>query len=380
MISFVDDTKLRIVVCWTHLSGYMAACWHALRAYPRVELRVIAFADESQETCTAYDASLVAGLDCHLLSPAERGEPAAMAAKVRELVADFRPDVVIIAGWAINTYVRLARDPAFDSSLFFMMIDTQWLGTLRQRLGRFKIAGLLSRIDLVIGPGERTFQFARRIGIPEKKIRRGMYSVDFASLRTALDERLRASSGWPRRFLYVGRYVDVKAIDVLLAAYRRYRQTTPEPWPLACCGSGPWQEQIRQAEGVEDLGFVQPRDLPSVFARHGVFVLASRYEPWGLVVAEAAAAGLPVVCSEACGAGADVVRSYWNGIAVETGSVSALAAAFVWCHNHASLLPEFGRRGQSLAAPFSAEAWADRIVNYIDELRCETRLSNQSGS
>jgi glycosyltransferase involved in cell wall biosynthesis len=163
-----------------------------------------------------------------------------------------------------------------------------------------------------------------------------------------------------------------KAIDVLLEAYSEYRRAAPDPWPLSCCGAGPYGEMIRSAPGVEDLGFVQPGDLPRVFADHGVFVLASRHEPWGLVLAEAAGAGLPLVCTEACGAGPDVVRSMWNGITVATDDPGRLAAALRWCHDHYAILPTMGERGQPLAAFYSSQAWADRMINYIDELRSES--------
>jgi len=44
---------------------------------------------------------------------------------------------------------------------------------------------------------------------------------------------------------------------------------------------------------VHDKGFVQPSDLPNIFAQAGVFILPSRYEPWGVVIGEALASGLP---------------------------------------------------------------------------------------
>jgi glycosyltransferase involved in cell wall biosynthesis len=361
--------RLKVVICWTQISGYFAACWRQLSAMPQIDLLVVAFAENVRATSTDFDNSLVADLNCRLLSPTERHD----VSLVRSLVVDFKPDVVYLAGWAIPAYVRLAHDPALAHCHFMMYIDTQWRGTLRQRLGRFKIGRFLARLDRVVVPGERSFHCARRLGIAEAKIRRGAVGFDYDLIEPALASRLRNPAGWPRRFLFAGRYVKDKALDVLMQAYTEYRRGAPEPWPLACCGVGPYGGLIRGTPGVEDLGFVQPGDLPRVFADHGVFVLASRHEPWGLVVAEAAAAGLPVVCTEACGAGPDVVRPLWNGITVATNDPSLMAAALRWCHDHHALLPAMGQRGQSLAAAYSAQAWANRIVNYIHELRSDTK-------
>jgi glycosyltransferase involved in cell wall biosynthesis len=119
---------------------------------------------------------------------------------------------------------------------------------------------------------------------------------------------------------------------------------------------------------VSNAGFVQPDGQPEILARHGVFVLASRFEPWGVAIAEACAAGLPVIHSEACGAAVELVRPYFNGVGVATENAAALTAAMRWCHDHHSELPEMGARSQPLAAAYSADAWADRWTQMFQEL------------
>ena len=122
------------------------------------------------------------------------------------------------------------------------------------------------------------------------------------------------------------------------------------------------------AEGVENHGFVQPGRLPSILLQQGVFINAARSDPWPLVIAEACAAGLPVIASEGCGSLVELVRPYFNGLTVPTGDVEALAQAMAWMHEHHDRLPEMGRRAQTHAAGFSAEVWAERWVNIIREL------------
>ena len=88
--------------------------------------------------------------------------------------------------------------------------------------------------------------------------------------------------------------------------------------------------------------------------------MPSRYEPWGVAIAEAAAAGLPILCTEACGASVELVRPYYNGLIVPTDDAQSLADAMIWCHAHRDRLAEFGERGRSLAAAYSADVWAER--------------------
>ena len=204
--------------------------------------------------------------------------------------------------------------------------------------------------------------------MPESKIRRGLYAYDQKLFGSGYERRVGLPGGWPRKFLYVGRYVQEKGIDALLGGYAKYRSRSTDPWPLTCCGMGAMGDAVRAAEGVTDLGFVQPESQPDVFAAHGVFVIASRYEPWGVVLAEAAGSGLPVICTESCGASVEIVRSYYNGLTVATDDADQLAAAFLWMDRNAARLPEMGLAATALARAHGADVWADKWETAMGEL------------
>jgi glycosyltransferase involved in cell wall biosynthesis len=243
-------------------------------------------------------------------------------------------------------------------------MDTPWRGTFVQRLARYRLAHFIRDIDLVITAGERSAEYARRIGVDSTRLRSGYYGFDYCSFATTGATR-RAS--WPRQFLYAGRYVPVKDLRTLVRAYRLYRDSVDDPWGLTCRGTGPDAALLAGVAGIVDGGFAQPTQLPDIFADHGAFVLPSRFEPWGVVLAEAAASGLPIVCSTACGAAAELVRPYYNGVVVPPEDPDRLARAFRWIHDHELELPSIGRRGQALADAFSADAWAHRWHNYMLE-------------
>jgi glycosyltransferase involved in cell wall biosynthesis len=76
---------------------------------------------------------------------------------------------------------------------------------------------------------------------------------------------------------------------------------------------------------VSFLGEVENSALPSLYAAADVVCLPSIEEPWGVVVNEALAAGCPVVCSEAVGAAADMIRPGENGAIFSTRDAEALA-------------------------------------------------------
>ena len=80
-----------------------------------------------------------------------------------------------------------------------------------------------------------------------------------------------------------------------------------------------------------------------------------------MAIAEAAATGLPLICTDVCGAAADLLRPYYNGLTVPAGDAAALAGAMMWIHQHQDQLRTFGLRSRDLAQGFSAEAWAQRL-------------------
>lgn len=350
----------RVVFCWAGLSGYMAACWRALQG--RVNLRVLAFAGEAGSA--PFAAGLMEGIDATLLD-AEKKEDGAYVA---ELVTGAKPDVVVLCGWFHKPYTALVKHPALQGVKFVMGMDNPWLGTARQKLARLRVGSFVQGMDAVVVTGERSFRYARQLGVDESRIYRGVYGIDYAGFLPLYERRLQQPGGWPKRFLYLGRYAPVKAIDVLLEAYGKYRAGVREPWPLTCCGTGPLKGMLSGVAGVTDMGFQQPSALGGIMAEHGVLVLASRYDPWPLVVVEANAAGLPVVCTEACGSAVETVRPLYNGYLVGTDDAGALAGAMTWMHEHHAELPEMGRRAQQMAAPYSAEMWARRWERVFEKL------------
>jgi len=349
---------MHVLFCWRQISGYMAACWRALDQMDDVQVSVLAYRSRGTHSTTDFADSTVEGLDCRLLNPDERDD----AALIKRLVQERQPDVLVLCGWKQPAYRALAFDPALRDTPMFLAMDTQYQGTWRQWLAPFVLRRFLRRISTIIVAGERTWQYARHLGFREEQIARGVYGCDQELFHQAAEER---ANDWPRRFLFVGRYVHAKGLQVLSEAYRTYCETVNNPWALTTCGSGPLADQLDAQPGVDNKGFVQPCDLPPIFTQSGAFVLPSLYEPWGVVIAEAAAAGLPVICSEACGAGVDLVQPYYSGIKVATNNSEKLADAFRWMHENEQHLPQMGRRAQQLAGAYTAEVWARRWRQYL---------------
>jgi glycosyltransferase involved in cell wall biosynthesis len=144
----------------------------------------------------------------------------------------------------------------------------------------------------------------------------------------------------PFVFMALGALRPQKGFDLLLQALQRWNPD-PSEVRLVIGGDGPLRaalesqaRRLRVADRVRFLGAVAPEDVPGRMAASHAFVLPSRHETFGVVVAEALASGRPVVATR-CG-GPESFVDEGCGRLVEVGDVQALAQAMQWMKAHAA--------------------------------------------
>jgi glycosyltransferase involved in cell wall biosynthesis len=133
-------------------------------------------------------------------------------------------------------------------------------------------------------------------------------------------------SGRETRFLFVGRLIERKGLDVLLEAFARF-----EGGELWIAGDGPLDEVVSAAASqdrrIRLFGHVAGENLGDLYREVDVIVVPSLYEPWGLVVHEGLAHGQPVIATDQVGAADDLIDPGVNGYVVPAGSAEETARA-----------------------------------------------------
>jgi glycosyltransferase involved in cell wall biosynthesis len=339
----------RVAFLYSEPSPYMVACWRELKDRYDAELFIIHWAPFSMR----YDE----------LGRALAREPLSKEDISRE-VAAFAPDGVFISGWADSAYMAVAKDCKRRGIPVILGLDTQWTGSARQRLGCATARWWLHpAVNIIWTPGERQAQLAGRLGYRGANCWYGVYSCDWRAFSQG------DPSIGPRQdsFLYVGRYVEEKGIQDLVVAYKSYRSMVDDPWPLYCAGTGPLKHMLSGVEGITDLGFIDPENLPGVMRQYGgVFLLPSRVEPWGVVLQEAAAAGCPIICSDACGAAVHMLQDGHNGLRFATGKPQQLAdCMYQLAESSPERRSQMGKASSVLALQFTPERWAQTLVEGI---------------
>ena len=250
------------------------------------------------------------------------------------------PDAIAVNGWAVAE-ARAAIDwcDGGRRAAAIVMSETKADDAPRVWWKELVKRQMLKKCSAALVGGAVQADYLVGLGMPRDRIEFGYDVVDnhyFAQGAAAARAdaiRLRARLGLPERYFFACvRFIKRKNIDGLLRAYAVYRrQSLSAPWGLVIAGSGEekrsYDALVRDLsiDGVTWPGFIQYGSLPLYYGLAGAFVHPAYAEPWGLVVNEALASGLPVIVSRTVGARYELVDEGQNGFSFDPSAPDQLA-------------------------------------------------------
>ncbi len=198
--------------------------------------------------------------------------------------------------------------------------------------------------------------------------------IDVAHFRRPLD-RPPAMTGARHNVLFVGRAEPRKGLDVLIDAFSRVRQRLPDARLVIVGAMGAraaaLQASVRAADR-QDVVFAGPvdyADLPAYYQAADVFCAPARGgESFGIVLAEAMAAGTPIVASDIAGY-RDVVRHDETGLLCAPGNVTALADAIVRVLQEPEPAAQRARNAAARVQQYDVAVLGRRLLALYDRLR-----------
>lgn len=254
-----------------------------------------------------------------------------------------RNDIVMIGGFEQASYLATA----FLARVFRRKVILLFDGFSPRRIGtdalpvRFVkwLTGKLCHVYFANGSVGRNF-ILQEVGAEEARIFNQYLSVstrhiDHERSRGIDKQTLRSELNLPkdcRIVAFCGYLIERKRPELLIHAVSAL-PAADRPVVLMI-GRGPLEDSLRQEArrlGVEIVfcGFREGAELARYYLASDFLVLPSDDDPWGLVVNEAMAAGLPVISSDACGATEDMVIDGVTGFAFRAGDARDLRRAIM---------------------------------------------------
>lgn len=329
-----------VAVIWIDWYAYHVARFKGLNSTPSLSGRVVGLELVSGigvHRGLRFREELPEGLAIETLRPgmswSETGKVSLAIALWRRLNA-LQPKVVLVPGYYTLPGLASAVWASAHGACSVLMTETTAFDHKRSPLRELMKKTVLRLLfDWAITGGRAHVGYLEALGFPKNRIA-GCYDVvdnDLIQAGTGAARAHVSESVQPGPyFLFVGRLAKEKNVATLLRSWISYREQGGT-WPLILAGDGQERAALEAiakatpfASAVQFTGLKSLRELIPIYAAAGCFVLPSTCEPWGLVVNEAMAAGLPVLVSRRCGCREDLVIEGDNGFSFDPTDVAAL--------------------------------------------------------
>jgi glycosyltransferase involved in cell wall biosynthesis len=378
--------KRRLVITTEIISPYRIPVFNALAEHQDVDLHVIFLAetDPSMRRWKIYKDEIrfsyevlphwrrrIAGYNVLL----NRGVAAALERA--------QPEVIVcggygyLASWQVLGWARRRQRPVFLWSESNQQDQRRGMPHVEMLKQRF-----IAACSGFVVPGKSATAYVATFGVPRERIFVAPNAVDNAffaqqaSVARSRATELRRQFGLPERyFLCVGRLVFSKGVLDLLEAYSQLAPELRAAAELLFVGDGVEQPELEARAAaihpgaIRFAGFAHREQLAVYYALAEALIFPTHTDPWGLVVNEAMACGIPIVATDAGGCVVDLVRDGWNGYVVPKSRPEKLAEALAKIAASPELNTAMGARSAHRIEQNSPQVCAAGFVVAMNSVR-----------
>ena len=318
---------------------------------------------------------------------------------VIETLNRLKPDAVAIAGWRSVDARESLKWCKKNGAIAILMSETREADGLRVWWKEAWKSSIVRSFDAAIVGGTSHRDYLTNLGMPKEVIEFGYDIVDndYFAAQSANDRGI-GIQDVNLYFLASNRFIPRKNLRRLVDAYREYvthNQITynesVRAWDLCLLGDGklkrslmdhcrssklnvsesaPWEgrSSMPKEPTVFFPGFRQIEELPRFAAHAGCFVHPAISEPWGLVINEAMACGLPIVSSNNVGAAEELIDHGKNGFVFPPLQTSELARQLVQVADPSFSRSDFGEASRRiLSERVPTEAFGNGIAKILEK-------------
>jgi len=301
----------------------------------------------------------------------------------REILQKHKPGLVVFTGYKNLPFLKVSFWAKRYLIPVVVQFDSTFIDYPRNRVKELLKSWIIRYcFDGAFVAGSRSASYIESLGIDEKAVWHGVDVVDNAHF----DERkcvIGLPSNFPEQFfLVVSRFSQEKNIFRLFQAFESYKKNGGR-WGLFIVGSGPLEERLKRSvpeklkNFIHFYGWSKYEDLPKIYQRASCFVLPSISEPWGLVVNEAMAAGLPILISCNCGCSPELCKEEKNGFTFNPLDIKQIAKLMERVSNGGMDLKAMGEESKRIISKYSVENWVVQILSMVKTLTDKIKGDNK---
>ncbi len=313
-----------------------------------------------------------------VLSSVYRKSDNAFCPGIRNIIKKNKFDRIIVGVYSTPT-ARYAIDYMLKHHIPYMISCDGGIKKEESVLKRYIKKHYISGAEGYFSSGEITDEYLMAYGADRRTIKR----YPFSSVGNAdiLDSPLKPDKkrelqkdvfpGYQRyRFfiLGVGQFIQRKGFDILL----RIANLLPDDVGIYLVGGEQTQEyrsiiEQHQVQNVHFLPFRPYKDLQKLYRSADLFVLPTREDIWGLVVNEALANGLPVITTDRCVAGVEMISDGAGKIVEADNPDELLSAILEQYRNHTLIAEDRANTCLKIARKYTIEKMAVSYAQGVKE-------------
>lgn len=288
---------------------------------------------------------------------------------VIKAVQEFQPTIINLTGyydfasWAILLYCKI-------SGIKTVLSNESTAGDhSRNRIKEFIKSVIIRQFDGFFNFGTLSKEYLLSLGGKPKQMLVNRNCVDNSAIRNiyekviinriASQQRLGLST---KNFIFVGRLIEFKNLFLFLEAFGIAQKLSNQDWGVIILGDGELKKDLQSfilEKNIQKISFqkgVSWQRVPEYLALSDILVLPSYSEPWGLVVNEAMACGLPVLVSDKCGCAIDLVRTGENGFIFSPKNLEELTNLLIKFMDMSEIdLKRMGKISEQIIKDYSPE-------------------------
>ena len=289
------------------------------------------------------------------------------------------PDIVISAEYSIPSIMASFYCRAFGKKYISWSEGIYYSDRNISLVQKFLRKIIISNARACIGCSTDSKKQYISLGAKPEKVFISIQTIDVKSFKRKCEMIRKEGKFQDKRknneriILYVGSLIVRKGVIHLLDAVKILAQKFNN-FRLILVGDGVEKNNLRNfcnenifLDKVHFVGFQQQPNLPNYYAIADVFVLPTLEDTFGVVVNEAMAAGLPILCSKFAGAAGDLIKEGINGYRVDPNDHHKMANYLFKILTNDELRLKMGKASEEIIKNYGIEAATEGFLSAIRE-------------